>query len=471
MQQEIKVFQREIDDGVAEVVRSQASVAYCSSPSIIQSELVENSLVNKIKAENKGQVDLYYLESILVSTNWNGNDDVFLPGPTWAARNTPEDKQFNFMHNENDIIGHITGSYVIDRQGNRVEANSDDSHPDDFDIVTRVVLYTSWAEEENRERMQQIITDLQGKDSKWFVSMECLFGGFNYAVADEAGNHKVIIRDEESSFLTKHLRSYGGTGTYEGFRVGRALNNISFSGEGLVDNPANKKSIILGGNETVAFTAAKQFTIGETNMSDSVKEQLDSLKAELAEAKTENKAIKAKMEEVKNQEIQAKIEAHEVVIAEKDAVIAELTTSVADLEAELLKVKEDLKASEESYDNFKKKDEERKKKEKKEKREAALIAAGVSTDKAVDTVASLDSLDDDAFASIVELYESKQAEASSDEDGEAVAEDNSDEDGSAEADALEDVETDEVVLAGDSSEDIDSTRAEIAEFISNAMSK
>ena len=88
------------------------------------------------------QIDLYYLESVLVSTGWNKNDDVFQPGITWAARTTPEDKQFNFMHDENDIIGHITGNFVLDSNGQKVhEIVGTKNLPEQFDIITSAVLY------------------------------------------------------------------------------------------------------------------------------------------------------------------------------------------------------------------------------------------------------------------------------------------------------------------------------------------
>ena len=82
---------------------------------------------------------MYHLESVLVSCGWNKNDDVFMPQATWAARNTPEDKQFNFMHDENDIIGHITGSYVLTKDGKAV-ADDESQMPEDFDIITQAVL-------------------------------------------------------------------------------------------------------------------------------------------------------------------------------------------------------------------------------------------------------------------------------------------------------------------------------------------
>ena len=159
----LKIFKHEINDGIGELVKSTASVAYCLEPSLNKGTLdaakeliADEKVLSKVIAENKDQIDLYYLESVLVSTGWNKNDDVFMAEATWAARNTPEDKQFNFMHNENDIIGHITGSYVLTKDGKAV-ADDDRARPDEFDIITQAVLYNSWTGEENRERMEKII--------------------------------------------------------------------------------------------------------------------------------------------------------------------------------------------------------------------------------------------------------------------------------------------------------------------------
>ena len=48
-----------------------------------------------------------------------------------------------------------------------------------------------------------------------FVSMECIFRGFDYAVQAPDGNKHIVARNEETAFLTRHLRSYGGTGEYQ----------------------------------------------------------------------------------------------------------------------------------------------------------------------------------------------------------------------------------------------------------------
>ena len=119
----MKIYQHEIKDGVSDTVLASTSIACVSEASIVdQSSTNIDDLLHKIKADaNPEQLDLHYLKSVLVSTGWNKNDDVFSSQATWEARNTPEDKQFNFMHDESDIIGHITSSLVIDENGNEIK--------------------------------------------------------------------------------------------------------------------------------------------------------------------------------------------------------------------------------------------------------------------------------------------------------------------------------------------------------------
>jgi len=397
----IKIFQNEINDGIGELVKSTASVAYCSE-AVFKSDAPQE-VVAKAVAENKDQIDLYYLESVLVSCGWNKNDDVFMPEATWAARNTPEDKQFNFMHDESDIIGHITGSYVLSKDGKAV---SDDSPmPEDFDIITQAVLYNSWTKSENKERMEQIIAEIE--EGKWYVSMECLFAGFDYALSNEDGARKVLARDEESSFLTKHLRVYGGTGEYEGYKVGRALKNISFSGKGLVSKPANPRSVIL---KSVAFNVDNDFNldIGDLKMSENLLEkQLADVQAQLASAKAENEAIKAQIEEAKDKEFASKVEAFEATVDEKDASIAELEESVKSTQAKVAELQDALAKSQEDLAVAMKEMDDMKKKEKMEKRKASLADAGLSEEEVEESLANFDALEDEAFQAIVALMKEK----------------------------------------------------------------
>jgi hypothetical protein len=399
----IKVFQKEINDGIADLVKSTASVAYCSE-AIVQKDIPEE-VIAKAVAENQDQIDLYYIESVLVSTGWNKNDDVFTSEATWAARNTPEDKQFNFMHNENDIIGHITGSYVLTKDGKAVA--DDASNPEEFDIITQAVLYNSWTGEENRDRMGKIIAEIQ--EGKWYVSMECLFSGFDYALINDKGEAKVLARDEESSFLTKHLRAYGGAGEYEGYKLGRALANISFSGKGLVSKPANPRSVILSGTSTAQINvdSNSKLSIGELNMSDVLTTQVSELKAELEAAKAENQAIKAKIEEAKDKEFASKVEAFEAAADESKATIDELNETIKSTQARVAELEDSLQSSQTQLAEAMKEMDDMKKKEKSMKRKASLVEAGLEEDEVEETLASFDALDDDAFENIVAMMKKK----------------------------------------------------------------
>ncbi len=399
----MEIYKSEIESGLSELIKNN-TVAYCAQANLHKGSIEAAKVVisdvdvlEKVIAQNKDQMDLYYLESVLVSTGWNKNDDVFDAQETWAARNTPEDKQFNFMHNEDDIIGHITGSYVVDQDGNRL---NQEEKPDQFDIVTQAVLYTSWSGEEKRERMNNIISEIE--EGKWFVSMECLFPAFDYALQSSEGETKVIQRNEASAFLTKHLRAYGGEGIYEDYKIGRLLRNLAFSGKGLVSKPANPRSIILDKGEYFDESKSQTLTISsvkEINMSDQDK-QIEDLRAELAEAKSANEVLKDKVVAEQQSEFQDKIASLESVIAEqvetiavRDAAIAEQSEAIKSGEADMKEKMEELR--------------EMKKKEAMMKRKAQLEEAGFDAEEAVATVEDFNHLDDETFDKIVAAMKKK----------------------------------------------------------------
>ena len=488
----MKIFQKEIDDGIGELVKSTASVAYCSEATVKKGELavakqvISNSeVLDKVVAQNKDQIDLYYIESVLVSTGWNKNDDVFSSEATWEARNTPEDKQFNFMHDENDIIGHITGSYVLTKDGKAV-ADEDIARPDEFDIITQAVLYNSWTGEENRDRMGKIIAEIQ--EGKWYVSMECLFSGFDYALIDEKGVAKVLQRDEASAFLTKHLRAYGGSGEYEGYKLGRALSNISFSGKGLVSKPANPRSVILRDSSTANINVDhnSKLSIGELQMSDVLTEQLAEVKAQLEAAKAENEAIKAKIEEAKDKEFASKVEAFEAAADESKATIDELNETIKSTQARVAELEDSLQTSQTELAEAMKEMDDMKKKEKSMKRKASLAEAGLEEDEVEETLASFDALDDDAFEAIVAMMKKKAGKKyAKDDEAEAgmppevkeqmekkkkEKEAKADEAEAEEVtpEVFEEVETSEATLVVSENEDeIETARASVADWFSN----
>ena len=497
----IKVYQREIEDGVGELVKSTASIAYCTEAFVKKNEVpfpelktltdIELEKLGIAKAENKDQIDLYYIESVLVSTGWNKNDDVFVSEATWEARNTPEDKQFNYMHNEDDIIGHITGSYVLTKDGKAV-ADDDAERPDEFDIITQAVLYNSWTGDENKDRMAKIISEVE--EGKWYVSMECLFAGFDYALIDKNGEAKILARDEDSAFLTKHLRSYGGTGEYEGYKVGRALKNITYSGIGLVNKPANPRSVILSGKSVAQFKVEdnSKLTIGEIDMSDVLNAQVSELKAELEAAKAENQAIKAQIEEAKDKEFASQIAAFEASAEESQATIDTLNETVKSTQARIAELEDALSTSQTELAEAMKNMEDMKKKAKMEKRKAALVEAGLEEDEVEESLANFDVLADEAFEAVVALMKKKavkkdekkedEAEAAmppevkeamdkkkkEKEEKDAKAEENEEAEAEITPEAFEEVETSEATLVvADEVDEISQTRASVADWFSN----
>jgi hypothetical protein len=395
----MNIFKSEIKDGIAELVKSNASIAFCSEASpYIPTQVEINSC--KAFAENKDQIDLYYIKSILASAGWNKNDDVFDAAEMWNARSTPEDKQFNYMHDEKDIIGHITGSYVIDQEGNRIDDINDVSQlPAYFDISIGSVLYTSWSDPELKSRMRDIISDVEAGNT-WHVSMECLFPSFDYALIDSKGSQKVVRREETSAFLTKHLRAYGGKGEYNGYKVGRLLRNISFSGVGLVKKPANPRSVILNKQHSTVFNESKAEEI-------TMQDDLEVLKAELAEAKEATDKMKDKMKE------EASKMKEETEKAKKAK--SEVEATVADLQAQLSEAQEALAA--EKTDKKKMFEEMIKMKKEKQmsKRKAELSEAGLDESEVEETSAQFESLADEVFESVVAVLKKAKMTAKSKE--------------------------------------------------------
>ena len=126
--------------------------------------------------------------------------------------------------------------------------------PDPLHILVSSVIYRQWQDPEYKSRAEELISKIE--QGNMFVSMECIFRGFDYAVRSPDGENHVVARNEETSFLTRHLRSYGGTGQYQDHKVGRMLRNITFSGKGFVERPANPDSVIFDKDQIFDFAGA-----------------------------------------------------------------------------------------------------------------------------------------------------------------------------------------------------------------------
>lgn len=457
----MKIYKAEILDGLEESLASNNTIAYCAQAEAYTPSEEDIKIAKALDKGNEDQLDLFYMRSILVSTGWNKNDDVFDPQELWAARNTPEDKRFNYMHDEKDIIGHITGNTVVDFNGN--ELNNDLVEvPSEFNILTTSVIYTAWSDAEQRERMNKIVAEIE--EGKWFVSMECLFPDFDYALIGDDGQSRVIKRAEASAFLTKHLRAYGGTGKYQNYKVGRLLRNLAFSGKGLVSKPANPRSIILDGNEFFDESKASALDVSlikENDMSDMLNQQLADLKKDLAEAKAANEALKSELESAKSAETQATIDELREKLAFADTQVSELTEAMKMADEEKKKKEEEMEAMKKEMAEKDMYVKDMKKKEAMMKRKASLLDLGIAEETAASTVEDFADADDETFDRVVAtlkkaLPEAKATETAVEAVEEVVA-------------AEEDAKLDEEVDSSEASEaDLDTVEepeAAIAEVV------
>jgi hypothetical protein len=426
----MNIYKYEIEDGVANVIGENTSIAFTCD---ILEQKKFNPNEEEIKRsfaflgeEQEKQKDLYYLNSILVSAGWNKNDDVFAVDQLWEARNTPVNKQFNYMHDDTDIIGHITGSMIVDHNGQRIDTTSaEEELPAKIDIITSAVIYKTWSDPGMRKRIEELTQEID--EGKWSVSMECIFSNFDYAIVGPDQSQKVLSRTEESSFLTKHLRAYGGTGEYNGYKIGRLLKGFYFSGKGLVSKPANPRSIILS-KEVDPFNS-KANTISfnnfltameNHNMSDNAK-QIEDLQAELESVKAEFETEKSTIETQHADKLAEVTSANESVLAEKDQLIASLEAKVQELEDSIAGMNGDKEKMMKEAEAFKKgmdeKEEELKKmkeqyaammKEMKGmKRMASLVEAGADEKTAAKIIEDFADANDEMFDAVVALLADK----------------------------------------------------------------
>lgn len=285
------------------------------------------------------QPDLALVVAILVSTGWNLNDDVFTPDEVWRARNTPLHKPMNDNHQAAKILGHIVQTRALNKDGVEIEVVGNEPPSTEFDIEVAGVLYRAFPE--LSERINEIIT--KAKAGEIFVSMEAWFPDFGYGLIDPAtGDTKLIERNENTAFLTKHLRIYGGSGEYQGYKIGRVLKNIIFGAQGFVDEPANPESVIKVAANRVAvsngFVTAELSDLLEGGVEDVDEKEMQELQVKFDEVQTN---LKCKEEEVA--ELKKAASGYDEQIAVLKAKVDELTTNITEV-SEKMEVVEAAKA-------------------------------------------------------------------------------------------------------------------------------
>jgi hypothetical protein len=424
---EINIFPQEIKDGVSEAVK-QTSIAFCTEA---QSVARPSNIVIPDKAvAGYMDDDLHYIQSILVSTTWNKNDDIFDKGEVWRARKSPEDKPINLNHDEDQLIGHIVARYMMDSDGNFLPDDMEEHEvPDFYHILTGAVLYKAWEKEEKRERTAALLEKINAGEK--YVSMECHFRGFDYGILKSDHRCEIIPRGEATAFLTKYLRAYGGTGIYKGYRVGRVLRNINFTAKGIVDNPANPDSIIFTQKELKTLAHIETFEGKNTEfcvlsnsdllngehftMADT--DKINDLSLKLADA------VKANLE-LQDKLAKADTEALTKQVADRDEQIAKLVKandelksqietsnkSSESLQASLNKITEQLKEVGEAKASLETKLAEIETAKVLASRKAKFVAKGFKEEDADAAVKNLTNLSDEQFETVVAFINVKAVE-------------------------------------------------------------
>lgn len=417
----MKIYKAEIDAGLEKQIKANASIAY-TMPTMLDRDVASSKtlstdikdIIAKAAAEDD---DVFKVYSILVSTSWNKNDDVFSPEEVWTSRSTPLYKPTNLEHNEKEIVGSIIGNWPVDKNFDLIDNNmSTDELPDVYHILVASVIYRQWQDPEYRSRAEKLIKEIQSGQKS--VSMECIFRGFDYAVESPDGEYHIVSRGENTAFLTQHLRAYGGNGVYQDHRVGRLLRNITFSGKGFVANPANPDSIIFNSDRDFPFSKAsctEELCFNKKGVSISVgenpiyelkqeNEMSDYLEKEVAELKTALEASKAEVKELTDKLSAASVKEYQSQIEELKTSLANIETEkqsfvvvaekaeekIASLEASIAELTEKL-AQAEMY--MKKMEDEKKM----AKRKASLVEAGLDSDEAEAQMQAFETLSDEQF--------------------------------------------------------------------------
>lgn len=343
--------------------------------------------------------ELLYGSAILVSTVMNKNDDLFLPEETWSAKASAINIPYNDDHIDTDIIGHTIAVRPLDSEGNLIEG---DEPPDYFDLEIDFVMYQGIFPAIAKEILEK--APLGQK----FVSMEAKFKEFDYGLVDAQDNIKIVARNDETAFLTKYLRCYGGEGIYQNYRMARVLRDFVFSGIGNVDKPANPGSEYTK-FENVMLASQSEFRQDRTAlyvtkgkiMEIKTLEDAQKLIAELTNKLSqyegkEAEATKAQLDTLTAQNTQLKndLTAEQTKLTAATNEIESLKTAQADLQKKLdeLTAERDAKA-----EALKKIEDE----SKAAKRISELKELGVEVDEA--KAKQIAALPDEAFASIVDF--------------------------------------------------------------------
>lgn len=444
----IITYQAEKDAGIAEVIKANASIAYASQLQIADTnscihETCLNNVSEFLTKAGQNDDDVYHVYSILVTSSWNRNDDVFGKEEVWAAKDTPRYKPANLEHDEKKIVGSIIGGWAVDNEFKAIaDETPADKLPDPLHILVSSVIYRQWQDPEYKTRAENLIRQIEA--GQMYVSMECIFRGFDYAVQDPTGDNHIVARNEDTAFLTRHLRAYGGSGVFQDHKVGRLLRNITFSGKGFVEKPANPESVIFNNDEIFDFAGAsvsKNLFSNKNGVSvrieqnilsnagsekeilmssDFLNEQVKELKEALATSQAEVKELSEKVSKANVEKLEAEateltqtVETLSEALAQAETLTKEDEEKIAALEATIAELTEAKEAAEAAIAEMKEQ-------EKRNARAAALVEAGIAEDQVEAKLETFASLSDEQFEEVLATIASVKPEEVAVEETEAA---------------------------------------------------
>ena len=181
---DIKVYESERKLGLEDQIRSQASVAFTAPVVRAGNNVAKASAdLSEIASAAVDDPDLFNVFSILVSTSWNRNDDIFNNDEVWAARKTPIFKPTNLEHDEKQMVGNIVDCWPVDEEFKLIADETDPSElPDTFHLLVSSVIFRQWQDRDLKDRAEKLIAEIENGEK--YVSMECIFRGFDYSVVD-----------------------------------------------------------------------------------------------------------------------------------------------------------------------------------------------------------------------------------------------------------------------------------------------
>jgi len=506
---EITIYNVEKELGLEDKIKAQSSIAFVSpilkldSEAKNESQILDISKASALTTISSMGYDvskdplLHHVYSILVSTVWNKNDDIFDKAAVWAARKTPIFKPTNLDHDETKLIGTMINSWPVDSDMNLIaEDTSIEDLPDDYHLLVDSVIYKQWQSPELQNRVDTLIAEIESGEK--YVSMECVFSGFDYGIIGPDGAVYDLPRTSSTAFLSKHLRAYGGEGVYDGYRIGRILKNVVFSGKGYVDKPANPDSVIFDKDYVVSFANVKSgkdldlnkngvtsvddkqqnefiSTKEKEQMSENqniLNEQLKELKDAYASLQSENKRLaeensKANISQYENKitELESSLAMEKNSKEEMKKKMDEEKSKSENLEKELSEVTESMNKMKGECDKMKK---DAMMKERKDK----MAKSGISDEQIEETYQAFSSMSDEQFEAAIKLLSQASTSETSTEDSSA-SESNEEETETSEASEL--VEDDEEggshsVSSEQEESELDSARASLANWASELFS-